>query len=99
MAIRGSFLDPDNEAVHAVRECLALAQMAHTRLNLATPLALVTLLLELLNHPWADLLTFHNLAFTLAGSASCHIVGIVGTTAATVGADDFTVVLQFKVSP
>ena len=97
MLVRGAFLDPDHQAVHAVGQCLALAQMAHARLNLTTALALVALLLELLDHAWSDLLTFHDLSFALASGASSHIIGVVCSTATTVRADNFTIVLHFKV--
>ena len=71
--------------------------MADRFLDFAISGALVALSLKLLNHAWTNLLSFDHLARAATMVACLNIVGVVGSTAAAVRADDHSVILKFEV--
>ena len=73
--------------------------MTSACLNLARARARITLLLELLNHAWADLLPSYDLSLALAIRTRCYIVFIICPAASAVRTDDVTVILQFEIGP
>ena len=93
-----ALLHPDKQAVHAASQGIALTEVASARLNLSRARTLITLLLELLHHAWADLLASDNGALALTVWTCGYIVFIVCSTASAMRANNVAVVLQFKIS-
>ena len=97
VAVGAALFHPDVEAVHAVSQSFALAQVACRCFNLACAGAFIALNLELLHHAGHDLLPFNDLTLASAVRARRDVVGVVSTAAATVRANYHSIILQFKV--
>lgn len=70
--------------------------MASRRHNLSLTSALVTLLLELLNEAWGNLLLDNRHSLPIALGARLDVIWVVSTTASAVRADDIAIVGDVK---
>lgn len=77
VSVRCAFFNEDLEAIHAVHEFVAVANVAFGCDNLSLSLALVALLLELLHKTRCDLLFLNSMPLALALLTSFHILGPV----------------------
>ena len=93
VAVWGSFLNPDHQTIDTVCQSIAPADMTGACLNFALAFAFVALGLELLDHSRSNLLSFDHHALALAVWTSRHVIRVISSTTAAVGADDVSVVL------
>ena len=93
VTIRGTFLDPDHEAVDAVSECFTFTDVARCSLDLTRACTFVALTLELLHHTRCNLLPLDNHTRASATVALRDIIRVICAATTTVGADNIPVVL------